>query len=204
MSHRTDTTRRSVADRASAAVPALRRAAAASWRPLLFAVLLAMATAAGAIPVPGFPTPITLQTFVVMMAGLMMPWRQAGASVALYLAAGAAGLPVFAGGMSTMALVGPNAGFLLGFLPGVVVTSLLRSRGARKGAAATAAAGARNLIAAMAGCVAVVYAVGFAIQAAQLHLPFTTVAAASAVYIIGDTIKAVVASGAVTTLAKLR
>ena len=75
----------------------------------LFAVLLAAASMAGAVPIPGTPVPITLQTFVVMLAALMLPWKQAGAAVLMYLAAGAAGLPVFAGGASTMALVGPSA-----------------------------------------------------------------------------------------------
>ena len=103
-----------------------RRIVAASWKPALFAVLMWLSAAAGAIPIPGTPVPITLQTFVVMLAGLMLPWRQAGSAVAAYLAAGAVGLPVFAGGASTMALVGPSAGFLFGFLPGVIVIALLR------------------------------------------------------------------------------
>lgn len=193
----------------AAAAPAargslLRRAATASWRPVLFAVLLWAATAAGAVPVPGVPTPITLQTFVVMMAGMMMPWRQASASIALYLAAGAAGLPVFAGGASTMALVGPDAGFLLGFLPGVAVIALLRSHRNTAGVAATVLAGARNLAAALIGGVAVVYAVGFGMQAVMLHMPLLTVAAASAAFIVGDVVKAVIAATTATALARLR
>lgn len=56
----------------------------------LFAVLLAAASMAGAVPIPGTPVPITLQTFVVMLAALMLPWKQAGAAVLMYLAAGAA------------------------------------------------------------------------------------------------------------------
>ena len=86
-------------------------------KPTLFAVLMWAASAAGAVPIPGTPVPITLQTFVVMLAALMLPWKQAGAAMLMYLAAGAVGLPVFAGGASTMALVGPSAGFLIGFLP---------------------------------------------------------------------------------------
>ena len=37
-----------------------------------------------------------------MLAALMLPWKQAGAAMLMYLAAGAVGLPVFAGGASTM------------------------------------------------------------------------------------------------------
>ena len=99
---------------AAATTSLARRIVAASWKPVLFAVLMWLSAAAGEIPIPGTPVPITLQTFVVMLAGLMLPWRQAGAAVATYLAAGAVGLPVFAGGTSTLALVGPSAGFLFG------------------------------------------------------------------------------------------
>ena len=95
---------------AAATTSLARRIVAASWKPVLFAVLMWLSAAAGEIPIPGTPVPITLQTFVVMLAGLMLPWRQAGAAVATYLAAGAVGLPVFAGGTSTLALVGQGVG----------------------------------------------------------------------------------------------
>ena len=72
---------------AAATTPLARRIVAASWKPVLFAVLMWLSAAAGEIPIPGTPVPITLQTFVVMLAGLMLPWRQAGAAVATYLAA---------------------------------------------------------------------------------------------------------------------
>jgi biotin transport system substrate-specific component len=41
-------------------------------KPALFAVLMWTASAAGAVPIPGTPVPITLQTFVVMLAALML------------------------------------------------------------------------------------------------------------------------------------
>mgnify|MGYP006919043862 CR=1 FL=1 len=41
-------------------------------KPTLFAVLMWAASAAGAVPIPGTPVPITLQTFVVMLAALML------------------------------------------------------------------------------------------------------------------------------------
>lgn len=85
------------------------------------------AAAAGRIMIPGTPVPITLQTFALMLIALMLPWRQAAAAVLLYLAAGAAGLPVFSGGGSTATLFGPSAGFLFGFFPAVIVTGLLKS-----------------------------------------------------------------------------
>lgn len=76
-------------------------------KPALFAVLMWTASAAGAVPIPGTPVPITLQTFVVMLAALMLPWKQAGARDAPCIWQPARSVcPVFAGGASTMALVG--------------------------------------------------------------------------------------------------
>lgn len=182
----------------------VRRLAHGALMPVVFALLLWAATAAGEIPIPGTPVPVTLQTFVVMMAALTLSWRQAGTAVALYLAMGAAGLPVFAGGGSTMSLLGPSAGFLIGFLPGVIVTAMLRGRDRADGAAGTALAALRRFVAAMAGCVAVVYFFGFTFQSALTGVPFSTVAVASMGFVAGDLIKAAVAALAATGLLRLR
>ena len=166
-------------------------------------MLMWLSAAAGEIPIPGTPVPITLQTFVVMLAGLMLPWRQAGAAVATYLAAGAVGLPVFAGGTSTLALVGPSAGFLFGFLPGVVAIALLRGKSDTSSFAAAARTAGRYLLAALVGGVVVVYAFGFVIQSALTGAPLAAVALASMGFVVGDAIKAVVASLAAAGLSKL-
>lgn len=104
------------------------------WAPAVVAAgLLWAATAAGRIPIPGTPVPITLQTLVVMMAGVVLSRRQAVAAVVMYVAMGACGLPVFAGGASTLALVGPSAGFILGFVPAIAVTATLAAAVQRVG-----------------------------------------------------------------------
>ena len=172
-------------------------------KPALFAVLMWTASAAGAVPIPGTPVPITLQTFVVMLAALMLPWKQAGAAMLMYLAAGAVGLPVFAGGTSTLALVGPSAGFLFGFLPGVVAIALLRGKSDTSSFAAAARTAGRYLLAALVGGVVVVYAFGFVIQSALTGAPLAAVALASMGFVVGDAIKAVVASLAAAGLSKL-
>ena len=161
--------------------------------PVLFSVLMWASAAAGAVPIPGTPVPITLQTFVVMLAGLMLTPAQAAASVCLYLGAGAAGLPVFAGGMATASLVSPSGGFLLGFLPGVVVTALLKG----------AAKGRLYFAACLAGCVVVVYAFGITMQSVMTGVPFVAVALASAGFIIGDLVKAAVAALAAAGISRL-
>ena len=180
-----------------------RMLASTIGKPVLFAVLMWLASAAGEISIPGTPVPITLQTFVMMLAGLMLSWRQAGSAVVLYLAAGAAGLPVFAGGASTAALFGPSAGFLIGFLPAVIVTALLRGKARLDSAPHAALTAVRYFGASLAGNLVVLYLFGVTIQSMVMHVPFTTVAIASMGFVIGDVIKAVVASLAATGLAKL-
>ncbi|MGO1384680.1 MAG: biotin transporter BioY [Arachnia sp.] len=67
-------------------------------------------------PVPLGPIPLTLQTLAVSLTGLCLgPWR-GFAAVALYVAVGTAGLPVFsAGGAGIAVIVGPSGGYLLSF-----------------------------------------------------------------------------------------
>ncbi|WP_028048063.1 biotin transporter BioY [Cellulomonas sp. URHD0024] len=83
---------------------------------------------------PGIPTgtsvPITLQTFGVTLAGLVLGWRRGGLAVLLYLVLGLAGLPIFSGGAGGVAVLqGASAGYLLAFPVGAVVAGLLAGRG---------------------------------------------------------------------------
>jgi biotin transport system substrate-specific component len=76
-----------------------------------FAVLTAVG-AAFTIPTP--LVPITLQTFFVLMSGLLLGPKYGPLSQVLYLAMGLAGLPVFAGGAGGIQRVlSPSFGFLV-------------------------------------------------------------------------------------------
>lgn len=91
-------------------------------------VLMASLIALGAyLQVPVRPVPISLQTFFVLLGGFVLgPVAGAGAG-ALYLLAGAAGLPVFAGGTAGVAkLFGPTGGFLLSFPLMAAIAGLAR------------------------------------------------------------------------------
>jgi biotin transport system substrate-specific component len=97
-------------------------------------VLVALGTALMALsakvnlPLPYVP--MTLQTLVVLMIGAAYGWRLGSATMIAYLAEGAMGLPVFAGPVGGLApLVGPTAGYLLGFVPAAFITGLLAGRG---------------------------------------------------------------------------
>src|SRR5215510_9056491 len=69
-----------------------------------------------AIPLPWTPVPITGQTLGVLLVGASLGFRRGALSMALYLAEGASGLPVFAGGAAgAVHLIGPTAGYLWSF-----------------------------------------------------------------------------------------
>ena len=66
-------------------------------------------------PLPFSPVPVTGQTFAVLLVAAALG-RLGLASVVAYVAEGAGGLPVFAGGGSGVAtLTGPTGGYLAGF-----------------------------------------------------------------------------------------
>jgi biotin transport system substrate-specific component len=69
------------------------------------------------VPIPGNPVPLTLQNFGVLAVALLLGSRRGFAALALYLAEGAAGLPVFnpAGPGGIMQLMGPTGGFLMAY-----------------------------------------------------------------------------------------
>jgi biotin transport system substrate-specific component len=93
---------------------------------IAFALVLAAASQV-AIPLPGTPVPITLQPLVVVLAGLVLGPATAAASMAMYLVAGAVGLPVFApiGAPGIARLFGPTGGYLLAYPAAAMVAGLL-------------------------------------------------------------------------------
>ena len=100
-------------------------------RPMVLASLFAALTAVGAlIALPVGPVPIVLQNFFVMLMALLLGPRWALAGMGAYLLAGALGLPVFAGGFSGLArFAGPTGGYLVGYLPCVVLIGWISARG---------------------------------------------------------------------------
>lgn len=85
------------------------------------------------IQVPFYPVPMTMQTFVVLVIGMAFGWRLGAATLALYIAEGAMGLPVFAGtpekGLGLAYMVGPTGGYLLGFLVAAATVGWLAEKG---------------------------------------------------------------------------
>jgi biotin transport system substrate-specific component len=81
------------------------------------------------IQVPFYPVPMTMQSLVVLVIGAAFGWRLGAATLALYLAEGAMGLPVFATGSGLAYMMGPTGGYLLGFVAAAALTGYLAERG---------------------------------------------------------------------------
>lgn len=91
------------------------------------AAFMALLAASARLSIPFWPAPLSLQTLILALIGLSLgPWHGLSA-VGLYIFLGVlVGLPILAnppyGGPGYVFL--PGFGFLLGFLPSVVVTGL--------------------------------------------------------------------------------
>lgn len=92
-----------------------------------FAALIATCSLLPAVSLG--PVPITMQTFAVLLAGAALGARRGFYANVLYLAVGAIGVPVFAGGAAGFApFAGPTVGYLVGFPLGAFVVGLLVKR----------------------------------------------------------------------------
>ncbi len=73
------------------------------------------------IPIP--PVPLTMQTFFVLLSGMVLGPRLGVCSVLIYIALGVVGLPVFSGGTAGISsIMMPTFGYAIGFIPAVYVS----------------------------------------------------------------------------------
>lgn len=152
------------------------------------AVFAALIIALGLVivPLPG-GVPITGQTLGVMLAGLILGPRLAPLAVLVVLALAAVGLPVLAGGRGGLGVfIGPSAGYLLGWVAGVVVIGLILGAGR--------ITWWRTACAAVLGGIGVVYLFGIPVQALVTGVPLGATALSSLVFLPGDLVKAAAAT----------
>ena len=94
---------------------------------LLGSIILAISSK---IKIPFYPIPMTMQTLAVLVIGVLFGWKLGIATIILYLFEGIIGLPVFAGtpekGIGLIYFTGPTMGYLIGFIPAVFFSGLLR------------------------------------------------------------------------------
>lgn len=150
----------------SAATRAAPRSRALVWSAVACFALLTWAGARLTVPLPHTPVPGTLQTLVVLLAGLFLGARAGAASQVLYLSLGLAGIPVFAlPGAGPGYLLGPTGGYLAGFAAAAWVTGWISGR-------SPAGRPLRVVIALLAGS-AVIHLAGLAWLTLQMGGSFT-------------------------------
>lgn len=93
----------------------------------------ALLTLSAKVQIPFYPVSMTMQTLVVLAIGFAYGWKLGALTMLLYLAQGAAGLPVFAGtpekGIGIAYMLGVTGGYLAGFVLAAAVCGWLAERG---------------------------------------------------------------------------
>jgi len=98
------------------APPRLKSAGLRRFGAIGVAVILVALAARISVPMPGSPVPQSLQTLAVLLVGFLLGGRDGSVAMVVYLLAGGVGAPVFADGAAGWShLVGPTAGYLIGF-----------------------------------------------------------------------------------------
>ena len=103
-------------------------------RNLILAIVGSLALWVSAkISIPFWPVPLTMQTLVVLVIGMAFGARLGAATVLLYLAEGAVGLPVFSGtpekGIGLAYMMSTTGGYLVGFVLAAGAVGFLAERG---------------------------------------------------------------------------
>jgi biotin transport system substrate-specific component len=156
-----------------------------------FAAFVAVCAVLPAIPTGG-AVPITLQTFGVVLTGLVLGPRRGTLALLLYVAVGLAGLPVFSGGAGGLGVLGgASAGYLLAFPAAAAIAGGLgllarRARPAWRVPAFFGAATAATLL--------TVHPLGIAVMGWRLGMSASEAVATGAVFLPGDLIKNVLAA----------
>ncbi|MCD8239322.1 MAG: biotin transporter BioY [Clostridiales bacterium] len=91
---------------------------------VLTAVMTAVLCVLAPLSLPIGPVPISLATLILYFTAYILGIKKSALSVILYLIIGAVGLPVFSSYGSGLAkLFGPTGGYLIGYMPMVVITA---------------------------------------------------------------------------------
>ncbi len=162
------------------------RDARLSYRLAGIAVMTLLTVVAARLSIPMQPVPFTLQPLAVLLAGLILGARDGALSQLAYLALIALNLPVDASMRGAAALVGPTAGYLVGFVGAAFVAGLLVERGTGRLW--------QRLLAGVAGT-AVIYLFGIVILKHVTGMDWEAAwAAGAAPFIVPDVAKAVIAA----------
>ena len=145
-----------------------------------FAILTAL-SAQIRIVIPISPVPITGQTFVVLLSGLILGSTFGAISMLMYLFIGISGLPFFSAGVAGLAILkSPTIGYIIGFFLAAYVIG---------------AFAAKPVLAILLGSLTI-YIAGVSGLMIILNTSFSNALAIGVVpFLIGDAIKSILAMG---------
>jgi len=78
------------------------------------------------------PVPITAQTLIVVLSGVLLGKKKGTASQIIYLAAGLTGLPWFSRGGGIAYIFSPSFGYIIGFILAAYIAGSLTEKGLAK------------------------------------------------------------------------
>lgn len=150
-------------------------------------------TAIGAfISLPIGPVPITLQSFFILLSGIILDSKKAMLSQIAYLLLGLAGLPIFAGfsgGVQT--IIKPSFGFLIGYVTAAYFVGKFLENKSKT---------TKNLSIAVVIGTLIIYAIGLPYMYYVLNIMLSSnfnimkiLKIGMLVFIPGDTLKAIIA-----------
>jgi biotin transport system substrate-specific component len=163
----------------------------------LFAALIAVL---GLVPKIDLASgvPITAQSLGVMLCGTVLGARRGALAVGLFLLVTLAGLPLLSGGRGGLGvLASPTVGYLIGFPIAAFVAGLVTRR-------LRAPVGIAAAIGAALGGIVVLNALGIVGMSLMLDKTLAEAALLAAPFLIGDSLKAVLAGLVTQAIAKAR
>ncbi len=89
------------------------------------AIFVALMTAGAYIKIPFPLVPLTFQTVICVLAGLLLGWKKGAISMSVYCFMGLIGIPVFASGGGVFYVLLPTFGYILGFILAATVAGLI-------------------------------------------------------------------------------
>ncbi len=95
------------------------------------ALFVALMTVGSNVSIPFFPVPLTFQTVICVLSGLLLGWKKGIVSMSVYCIAGLIGVPLFSGfGGGVAYVLKPTFGYIIGFIASAFTAGIL---GGRKG-----------------------------------------------------------------------
>ena len=96
-----------------------------TYKTILVARFAALIAVGAFIRVPVLLVPFTMQTFFIVLSGMLLGKKLGAASAALYVLIGLVGIPVFTQGGGIGYVLKPSFGYLIGFVVGAFITGAI-------------------------------------------------------------------------------